>query len=211
MAKRRGNNEGTIHKLPSGRWRAQITLEGRRLSKVCATQRDCQDWIRKTRGQIDDGMTYASTKLSLGGYLNRWLINTKSAKSQSTWSHYEQLCRNYIVPKIGSIKVRDLRPENIQGFYTSLLNQEVGIYTIRKIHTLLHCALQLAVKTGIIGRNPASFVQPPKVPASEMDILNDSQVSQLLVAAMGHRWEALFHLALVTGMRQMELLGLEMG
>jgi integrase len=59
----------------------------------------------------------------------------------------------------------------------------------------------------MIGRNPASFAKPPREPASEMAILTESQVSQLLVAAQGHRWEALFHLAVISGMRQMELLG----
>ena len=61
----------------------------------------------------------------------------------------------------------------------------------------------------MLERNPASFVQPPKEPAKEMAILNESQVSQLLVAAQGPRWEALFHLAVISGMRQMELLGLK--
>jgi integrase len=63
--------------------------------------------------------------------------------------------------------------------------------------------------TSMIVRNPASNTHPPKKPAIEMNILNESQVSQLLVAAKGHRLEALFHLALVTGARQMELLGLK--
>ena len=61
----------------------------------------------------------------------------------------------------------------------------------------------------MIARNPASYTQPPKKPVTEMEILNESQVSQLLVAAKGNRLEALFHLALITGARQMELLGLK--
>jgi integrase len=209
MAGKRGNNEGTILKLPSGNWRAQITLNGRRLSHTFSTHRDSQEWIRKTRGQIDDGLTFAITKITLGDFLKGWLTDTKAARQRSTWVKNEQICRGYIIPNLGQVKIRDLRPEHIQGLYRSLLDQDVGTYTVIKVHTVLHSALQQATLTGMISRNPASYAQPPREPANEMAILNESQVSQLLVAANGHRWEALYHLAIVTGMRQMEILGLK--
>lgn len=209
MARKRANNEGTIYKLPNGRWCAQVTLEGHRISKTFDTQKEGLNWIRKTRGQIDDGMSYTSTKITLGEYMKSWLTSTKSSKRTSTWSHYEQVTRNYIVPRLGQIKIIDLRPEYIQGFYNQLLEQEIGTYTILKIHTVLHSALQYATELGMVNRNSASFAHPPKEPATEMAILNEKQVSQFLIGAKTHRWEALFHLAISTGARQMELLGLK--
>ena len=209
MAGKRGNSEGSIYKRSNGTWSVQATLQGHRLSRTFKTQRECQEWLKKTRGQIDDGMTLASTKIGLGDFLSGWLTSTKTSKGRSTWQHYEQLIRTYIFPHLGEIKVRDLRPEHIQSFYNRLFDEHVGIYTIRKIHTTLHSALQQAVKTGMIGRNSASFVHPPKEPTNEMAILNESQVSQLLIAAQGSRLEALIHLAVISGMRQMELLGLK--
>ena len=74
---------------------------------------------------------------------------------------------------------------------------------------MLHSALTQAVKLGIISRNPASNTMPPKEPTREMRILDESQVSQLLISARDIYWEALLHLAVTTGMRQMELLGLK--
>ena len=103
----------------------------------------------------------------------------------------------------------DALSEQNQAFYNRLFERQVGVYTIREIHITLHSALKQAVWTGMIERNPASFVQPPKEPASEMAILNESQVSQLLIAAQGTRLETLIHLAVISGMRQMELLGLK--
>jgi integrase len=209
MAKKRGNSEGSIYKRPNGTWSVQATLQGHRLSRTFNTQRECQEWLKKTRGQIDDGMTLASTKIGLGDFLYSWLTGTKTSKVRGTWRHYEQLIRTYIIPNLGKIKVRDLRPEHIQAFYNRLFERQVGVYTIRKIHITLHSVLQQAVKTGMIERNPASFVQPPKEPANEMTILNTSQVSQLLIAAQSSRLEAIIHLAVISGMRQMELLGLK--
>ena len=154
-------------------------------------------------------MNFTQTKITLGEFLKEWLKNTKAALQPSTWTKSEQICRSYITPNLGQMKLQNLRPEHIQNLYNSLVEQEVGDYTVIKVHTVLHSALQQAARTGIITRNPASYAQPPKEPATEMAILNESQVSQFLVAANGHRREALYHLAVVTGMREMELLGLK--
>jgi integrase len=54
-----------------------------------------------------------------------------------------------------------------------------------------------------------SFAHPPKKPITEMKILDESQASHFLISIIGNRWEALFRLEVVTGMRQMELLGLK--
>ncbi len=151
-------------------------------------------------------MTFAHTKITLAEYLKGWLTSTKAARQRSTWIKNEQICRGYIIPNLGQVKIQDLRPEHIQGMYNFLVEQGVGTYTIIKVHTVLHSALQQATRSGMISRNPASYAQPPREPSTEMAILDESQVSQLLVAANGHRWEALYHLAIVTGMRQMELL-----
>ena len=117
--------------------------------------------------------------------------------------------RLYILPNLGNIKLKDLRPDQIQWMYNRMLEQNVGIPTVLKVHGVLHSALAQAEKMGMISRNPVSATQPPKEPAREMAILNEIQVSQLLIALHGHRLEAVIHLAIVTGMRQMELLGLK--
>lgn len=209
MTRRRGNNEGSLHPRANGTWRAQVTVQGRRLSYTAKTRRDVQEWIKRTQEQIDNGMSYASTQRSLADYLRGWLTSEQSVLAQSTWAHYEQLTRSYIIPCIGQITLKNLRTEHIQGLYNHLKSQNVGDYTVMKIHTLLHSSLKLAVQTGTIGRNPTSYAHPPKEPISEMGILNESQVSQFLISVIGHRWGALFHLAIATGMRQMELLGLQ--
>jgi integrase len=61
----------------------------------------------------------------------------------------------------------------------------------------------------MITRNPASLAIRPKAPPKEMNFLDDNQVQTLLISLIEHRWEALFHLAVVSGMRQMEILGLK--
>jgi hypothetical protein len=56
MATKRGNDEGTTYKRPNGKWPAQVTLRGHRLSHTFKTHHECQDWIKEILSQIDDGM-----------------------------------------------------------------------------------------------------------------------------------------------------------
>ena len=209
MTRKRGNNEGSIHRRESGTWRAQVTLEGRRLSHTANTRRECQDWIRETLGQIDYGLTFASTQITFEDYLENWLSSKKASIKHTTWIHYSHLAHIYIIPSIGKFKIRDLNPNRIQSLYNRLIAEEIGIHTVRKIHTVMHSALAHAVKTGLISRNPASATIPPSIPPKEMKFFDESQIIQMLVTAKGHRWEALYHLAVTTGMRQMEILGLK--
>ena len=65
------------------------------------------------------------------------------------------------------------------------------------------------VRKRSIPENPASFIDPPKLPDREMAILTESQVSQLMLAAKTNRLEALYHLAITSGARESELLGLK--
>jgi len=207
--KYRGHGEGSIHQRSSGKWRAQITLDGRRLSFTANKRSECQEWIYKTISQIDGGMTFANAKMTFGEYMTSWLNSRKASLRETTWTHYEQVTRYYITPFLGHIKITELKPDQIQSLYNRLLAQGVGTYTVIKIHTVLHSALSYAVKTGAIRQNPASSTLPPKEPVKEMKIYIESQISQMLVAAKGNRLEALYHLAVATGMRQMELLGLK--
>jgi integrase len=209
MAKMRGKNEGSIHQREDGTWRAQVSLEGRRMSFSAPTRRECQAWLKKTIDQIDDGMSFASTTTALGDFMSMWLTSIRSARRQTTWDHYEQLNRTYISPNLGHIKIKDLRPDLVQRFYNHLLAENVGAYTVIKIHTMLHSALEQAVKAGLATQNVTDAVIPPSEPAKEMNVLDENQVSQFLVAARDTRLEALIHLAVTTGMRQMELLGLK--
>lgn len=208
MAKKRGNGEGSLHKRSNGTWEAQASLEGRRLSRTFKSYREGQEWLKKTISQIDNGMTLTSTKISVAEYFHGWLTSIKSSIRRTSWIHYESLIRCYITPNIGSVRLIDLRPDLVQNFYNHLLAYGCGIPTVLKLHFVLHCGLERAVAIGMIPRNPAKYARPPKKVAKEMEILTDNEVTRLLLASKGHRLEALIHLAVVTGAREMELLGL---
>ena len=97
----------------------------------------------------------------------------------------------------------------MRGLYREKLEAGLSPRTVQYIHVTLHKALKQAVADGLIPRNATEAVKPPQVCREEMQPLLPEQVKMLLEAARGDRLEALYVLAVTTGLRQGELLGLK--
>src|SRR5204863_312009 len=94
----------------------------------------------------------------------------------------------------------------MQAFYSKKLSDGLSPKTINNIHGLLHKALSNAVKWNILPRNVCDAVTPPRISRKEKTVLTIEQAYTLLREIKNHRMEALFTLAMVTGMRRGELL-----
>ena len=209
MARRRGNNEGSIVKLPSGTYRAQISIDGQRLGFTSKSRGECQAWIRKMLDQIDEGLTFKGTQTTLEDFLTGWLVIAKTTLRPKPAQQYEKMAMNHIIPVLGKVKLKDLRPDTIDSFYQNRIKASVGVRTIRYCHAVLHRALEKAVLLGQLTRNPVDGATPPRMSQAETTVLDETQVVQFLIAAQGNRHEFLFNLAVKTGMREAELLGLK--
>lgn len=208
MAKR-GHMEGTFTQLPSGKWRVQIMVDGHRMGVTRPTRRECQDWLKTTVQQIDQGITYDAAQTTVGDYMAGWLANKATTNRIQTNEQYQRIARLYIYPKMGYLKLKDLTPGRVQAFYDELLAGGTGERTIEVVHTVLHGALRQALRLGLIPRNPAQAAIVPRPKRSEMQVWTESQVSTFLLFIRGHRLEILYQLALATGMRRGELVGLQ--
>jgi integrase len=206
MAKRRGNKEGSIYKRKDGRWCAQVSVNGRRLTKYGKTQTEVREWLKETISQVDSGIVV--TPQTLGEFLTAWLEAIKPSIRPNTYTTYKVQIVHHITPDLGEIKLRDLRADHIQRFYAAKLESGTGRSTVRMCHAVLHRALENAVKWGLLTRNVCVAVDKPKAKKTEMSVWDAKQVGRFLQAAQGHRWEALFYLAVTTGLRQSELMGL---
>lgn len=212
MAKKRSNSEGSVFKKPNGKWRAQVSLDGKRLSFTAATKRECLDWIRNTQHQIDKGLTIKGTEISLKKFLVEWLKTIKASKAQSTYNLYHWYVHSRIIPHLGRILISDLRADRIQRYYEHMLSIEgKSEHQVSILHKVLRLALNHAVKMGYIARNPALDTTPPKPKQKEMSFYDENQVQVFLDTAleMEDRFYPLYYLAIHTGMRQAELMGLK--
>lgn len=118
------------------------------------------------------------------------------------------LVDKHVVPALGNVKLSKLTPAHLQGFYRSKLDAGLSPRTVQYLHVVLHRALKQALRWGLVTRNVAEAVDPPKVHKKEVTPLSPEQARAFLEAARGDRLEALYVLAVHTGMRQGELLSL---
>jgi hypothetical protein len=190
----RGRNEGSLFKQPNGNWRAQVSIEGQRLSKVAKTKQECQTWLKAMTRQVDAGLTFSGARMTLGEFLEDWLRTVKQNRRPKTHLSYRRLADRYILPKFGSLLLREMQPHRIEQYLTWLQEQGVGDRTCQIIYATLHASLQSALRKGILGRNPMDAVEKPKVKHPRRIVtLQTEQVQQLLIAASGHPHEALYH------------------
>jgi integrase len=209
MARKRGQNEGSIFKRKDGLWAAQVTIQGRHVSKYFKTQREARDWVTETRLQIDGGLTLTGAQVGLDTYLREWLEAHKLRVRPKTAFQYNQILEQHIIPTLGRLKLKDLRPEHIQNLYSLKIKAGISERTVLMIHAVIHRALEQAMKLGLVGRNAADAVTRPRFKRKEMKTLNDSQVRSFLSLLTGTRNDAFFWVAISTGLRQGELLGLK--
>ncbi|MBU0511343.1 MAG: site-specific integrase, partial [Chloroflexi bacterium] len=119
------------------------------------------------------------------------------------------LARDYIFPALGEIKLRDLRLDTVEAHYQTLSRKGLSPRSVRFVHSILHKSLNDAIRRGYVGFNATQGAILPRSDQKEMEIFNEDEVMRFLITVRDNRRAALYHLAVKTGMRQGELLGLK--
>lgn len=101
------------------------------------------------------------------------------------------------------------QPDSFEGVRS--VSDGLSPSSVAKLRTVVHNMLRKAVRWGRVSRNVSEDVDPPTPVKREKVMLSPEQVRRFLQAARGHRLEAPFVLAVTTGARSGELLGLTWG
>ena len=188
------------------------TITGKTQAEVIAKLRECKQSSREEPQPNLSEIPQKSMKVS--EWMTIWVAEYLTAVKPSTAYIYQRDAALYIVPALGDLALSDLSAAVVQRFYNRLLhptNAEVkplSPKSVKCIHGVLHEALDQAVANGELAANPTSTCKLPKVEKREFVALESSQVATFLEAIEGHTHEYLFKIALFTGLRQGELLGL---
>jgi len=183
---------------------------------VKGTKKEAEKKLADLLHEFDTGTLMRPDKTTLREYLERWLKDyARPNVAPRTAEGYETIIRQHLIPKLGHIPLIQLKPEHLQKFYSEMLlsgrcrnKGGLSATTVRHHHTALHKALQTAVEWGLLGRNVADAVRPPRVQHTEMHIWSEEEINRFLEAARGTPYYALFYTAIFTGMRRSELLAL---
>ena len=210
-------------------------LTGRRVTKYVTfrgTKRKAQEELTRLLGQRNDGSYVEPTKMTVAQYLNHWLeADIDRRVAARTAARYREIVEKNIIPKLGHVPVRKLTAVHIEAFEAELqregwvkarakqkvkegeeapIQEKRGLsaQTALHVHRTLSQALGHAVRLGVLFKNPARQVKPPRPPSREIKILDKNEITTLLNAAKAVGLYVPVLVAVTTGMRRGELLAL---
>jgi integrase len=155
-------------------------------------------------------MLPSPTQATLDEYVQAWL-DMATGRAPKTIERYRELAAWQIKPHLGDIALQKLMPEMIRHWHAALIDKGLAPRTVHHAHRLLRQVLATAVKDGKLARNVADVHRPPKVKRTQVEILSTDQITTVQTALQGHTLSPIVALALGTGMRRGELLGLQWG
>lgn len=219
MAKRRANGEGSLFQRETGRhagkWVARVTVPGpdgrpKNLDKLFKTQAEAKKHVRDQINLIAQGRTPAPKSMPLKTYLDTWLeTRAKPRLSRNTYDRYKSAVKTHIqADAIATVPIASLTHLTIAAMLDRRRAQGAKPPTLRNIRAVLSIALRDALTEGLIHDNPATRLPSIKGQRSEIRCLDPDQCKALLDAAANHEIRPLLIVALRTGMRISELLGL---
>jgi len=177
---------------------------------VKGTKKEAEIRLAELLHQLDTGTFIKPGKMKVADYLTQWLKDNCVANlSPRTVEGYESIIRCHLIPALGNIILTQLKPAHLQRLYSEKLTAGFSNRTVRYIHSTLHRSLQIAVKLGLIIRNLADAVDPPKAQQREMLTMSESDIHIFLEYARSTRYYTLFYLVLFTGLRRSEVLALK--
>ncbi len=206
---RRANGEGSIHQRKDGRWQASLSLPtGKRQHFLGKTWEEAHAKLTVAKKNLMDGRPTSTERQTVLQYLRRWLDDTGPSRKPRTNTRYRELVELHVLPHIGRVLLSKLGPQDLQGVYARGLKAGLSPTTVNQVHAILHVAFKQAVGWDLMYRNPTDYVTKPRAEYKETIVLSPDQVRRFIDAATGTRYEALFVLAVLTGMREGEILGL---
>jgi integrase len=179
-------------------------------ARVFTSKKDAETWLAEKALEREKGIVIDSGKLILARFVDRWLESLRHTNlAVSTRRRYADVLRLHVLPVLGHRQLRALSPLEIQELYATLQDGGLSAKTTSLIHTVLHKALKQAVNWDLIARNVTERVTPPPRPKPQVRGWDAAQTARFLAVADCHEYGALWRLALHTGMRRGELLGLK--
>jgi integrase len=185
------------------------------ITGTARTKAGAQTALTESLALHDKGEQIAPNKATVGAYLTDWLQLVKPRLKAGTFRSYSDICKHRLIPHLGDVKLSGSRPAQIAACYTTLResgrrdgNGGLSETSIEHTHRCLHAALEHAVRSRLLGRNPADDVVKPKRGDVETRTWSAAELSRFLGSTEKERLHALYFLAATSAARRGEVLGL---
>ena len=211
---KRGNNEGSIYQRSDGRWAGVVSIGGgrgvqKRKNVYGKTRLEVARKLTDVMKAVKDNVPLPPDRLTVAAFAKDWLVGIRlSSLKPKTQESYEGAIRIHLIPTFGRIKLAKLTATHLESLYGDLIESGYSAKSIRIYHACFFAMLEKGVRQNKVNRNEASLVDLPRLANHELPMWTLDQVKTFLAATQGSRLEALFTLAITSGARQGELLGL---
>jgi integrase len=219
---------GTIHKHVAKdgttSWRVRIDIvdevgQRHQPQRTYPTKREAERGLREWLAEIDAGARVFGERRTVAEYMTWWLDNCAQHRVKpSTLASYRSLTTTYIVSHLGRLRLTQVTPQRVQGFYGALLSGQSSVVsaqhkplsprTVRYLHSILHGALEDALKMGLVARNVTEATTPPRRQHAQVAAWTPDELRRFLAVAKSDPYWPLWLIAAHTGLRQSELFGL---
>lgn len=226
--KRRPQGDGTIRKRSDGRWEARIIIghknDGSSMYKsaFAKTQKSALKELHQLIELYRDVDLTEDCRMTLGEWIDKWLDEYMMfTLRESTIEGYRCMAEHQIKRFIGNKQLSSLTTADVQRFYNRVKKEgrakphplygcELSNTMVRKVHMLLHQALDVAVKERLIVRNPTDGTTIPKKTTTEKQVLDDGQLERFMEAIKEEPyWNDFFYVEVMTGLRRGEICGIK--
>lgn len=211
---------GTIRQRSDGRWEARYTVgrdpgTGKQIQRSVygQTQAEVRKKLSRISTEIDDGIYKDPSKITVGEWLDIWLSEYMGSVKPNTVATYITKVNNHLKPAFGAVRLTALSAPAIQKLCNDMQKGEKGgrkysPKSIKDLHGVLHKALQQAVEIGYLRFNPSDNCKLPRVKRRDIRPFENDEMSAFLQRIQGDKYELLYIVALFTGIRKSELIGL---
>lgn len=215
MAKRRPSGDGMVRKRENGRWEGRIVVGHKRggepiyHSVYAKTQKELLDKLHREIELYDGVELTEDSLMTLGTWLDRWLDEyAANTVRHSTLKNYRYMA-NHVKRELGDNQVSSVTVEDVQQMYHRLIVRGLSATTVRHVHSMLHLAMDAAVRAHLTAQNPTDLAVPPRAERGEMRILTEQQLDTFMKAIRTDAsWYDFFYTELTTGLRRGEICGL---
>ena len=179
------------------------------------TRKAAEAALSDALASLQRGAYTEPTKETVATFMRRWLQSAKASVRPATWATYETLAEKHIIRELGGVLLQQLSVPQLNTFYADLLDHGrrdgkggLSPRTVHHDHAVIHCALDAAVRWQLLARNVADQADPPRGAKKPMRVWSSEEVGAFLAHVGADRLYGTYVLALTTGLRRSELLGL---